>query len=75
VQGAEDSYLQYVGLKIFSIENGWRIHNLDANTDSDLIKKFSLTEEDEYYLLTETTEKDRIEIFIDLIKKKKRTNR
>lgn len=71
VQGAEDSYLQYGELKIFSFENGWHIQNLDTHTDSNLIKKFSLTEEDGYYLLKETTEKDRIEILIDLIKEKK----
>ncbi|MCF8302357.1 MAG: DUF262 domain-containing protein [Bacteroidales bacterium] len=68
VQGVEDSYLQYEDLQIFSFENGWRIHNLNGKTDSDLIKKFTLTEEDGYHLLKETAGKDRIEILIDLIK-------
>ena len=56
-------------VNIKSIKAGWKISPIDTYViDKKLIKKFNLTQQGDYFVLTETDSKDRVEIAIELIK-------
>lgn len=60
------------GLELWCFEDGWRIYEEETSLKNNTIKKFGLQkfqDEDDlsYFLLKDTSEKDRVEIAIDFI--------
>jgi hypothetical protein len=65
----EISFLRIANnVDIKCINAGWKISPIDAYViNKKLINKFNLSQQDDYYVLTETDNKDRVEIAIELI--------
>ncbi len=61
------SYLECNELKIYSEKDGWEIYNFDKLKFKDLIAKYNLAEEGDFFLLKDTEKKDRIEILTEFL--------
>lgn len=67
IQYDEFSYLMCKKMKIYSKKDGWKICNFDKLKYKELITKYSLSENDSFFLLKESKEKDRIEILTEFL--------
>jgi len=74
VQFDEYSFLKYKKLIIYCYEDGWHIYKISDDIFQKQKDKFNLIQVDDYFVLNETGNFDRIEILIELINEIKTAN-
>lgn len=67
VQFDQLSYFEFDNIKISSTEKGWKLTNLDSNKIASLSNKYHLQDKEEYYILKDDQNRDRIENIVEFI--------